>query len=625
MERESFEDQEVADYLNQHFIAIKVDREERPDIDQIYMDACMAMTGQGGWPLTLILTPQGKPFFAGTYFPKTRKYGHMGLVDLLPRIVEVWINERGKAESIGEQLTNALRDARQKEVRDQSPDSSFFTDLYENLASSFDESEGGFGEAPKFPSPQNLLFLLRYHAKNHHEQALSMVLRTLEKMHRGGIYDHIGGGFSRYSTDPKWLVPHFEKMLYDNALLTHAFLDAYHVTQDPVWEGIARHILDYVLRDMCDDDGAFFAAEDADSEGEEGKFYLFSVTDIQSILGDDAKSFIRYFGMTEKGNFEGKNILHLQTITNQEWHDWVLKSSVASHHMTEMVKKVFTNREERVHPFKDDKVLLGWNGLMISALAKAARLTGENHYLGAAIRANDFLNKHLRGSDGRYYSRYRDGEVKHLAFLDDYAYFAWAKLELYETTMEISYLQQAVKLAKAMEQLFCDQDRGGYFLSGLDAETLITRSKSWYEGALPSGNSVATYVLAKLAMLTGQEDIIAARDRQIYAGYGEARKHPSGYAFYAMALQLVLWPTKEVVIATKDKNQEDPWVTAIQRKFLPQMSLLHRSLDEESTINEIAPFTIGQNPLNGEPAAYVCENFACHTPVTSWRELENLL
>ncbi len=625
MERESFEDQEVADYLNQHFIAIKVDREERPDIDQIYMDACMAMTGQGGWPLTLILTPQGKPFFAGTYFPKTRKYGHMGLVDLLPRIVEVWINERGKAESIGEQLTNALRDARQKEVREQSPDSSFFTDLFENLASSFDESEGGFGEAPKFPSPQNLLFLLRYHAKNHHEQALSMVLRTLEKMHRGGIYDHIGGGFSRYSTDPKWLVPHFEKMLYDNALLTHAFLDAYHVTQDPVWEGIARHILDYVLRDMCDDDGAFFAAEDADSEGEEGKFYLFSVTDIQSILGDDAKSFIRYFGMTEKGNFEGKNILHLQTITNQEWHDWVLKSSVESRHLAELVKKVFTNREARVHPFKDDKVLLGWNGLMISALAKAARLTGENHYLDAAIRANDFLNQHLRGSDGRYYSRFRDGEAKHLAYLDDYAYFAWAQLELYETTMEISYLQQAIKLAKAIDHLFGDEDRGGYFLSGHDAETLIARTKSWYDGALPSGNSVATYVLAKLAMLTGQEDIIAARDRQIQTAYGEARLHPSGYSFYAMALQLVLWPSKEVVIATANKNQAAPWVAAIQRKFLPQMSLLHRSMDEAKSIDALAPFTIGQNPVNGEPAAYVCENFACHTPVTTWIELENFL
>ena len=627
MERESFEDHEVANYLNQYFVAIKVDREERPDVDHLYMNVCTAMTGQGGWPLTLILTPDKKPFFAGTYFPKTRKYGHIGLLELLPQLIEVWQHERYKAESIGEQLTHSLQEftSNQSKSADLTPEPEFFTTLYAELQQEFDQRYAGFGDAPKFPSPQNILFLLRHYTLTKDEQALHMALTTLEKMHRGGIFDHIGGGFARYSTDRKWLIPHFEKMLYDNALLAHAYLDAFHLTHDPVWKGIAISILDYVLREMHSEEGAFYAAQDADAQGEEGKFYTFTTAEITSILHDEAEAFVRFFGMTDKGNFEEKNVLHLQSINDQEWRDWVLQSHHQDKHMTALVNKVYAYREQRVPPFKDDKVLLGWNGLMISAFAKAERLFGDGQYGNAAIAAHDFLMEHLRSEDGRLLARYRDGEVKHPAVLDDYAYFAWAQLELYELTMDVKYLQNAIECAQDIQRLFGDESGGGYFLSGYDAEALVIRMKSWYDGALPSGNSVATYVLAKLASLTGDVPLIAERDAQIQAVYAQANQHPAGYAFFAIALQLVLFPAKEVVVAANDIDQALDWVRLIQKQFRPQMSLLVRNDKDAHTFNQLAPFTKGQNPQHGELTAYVCEHFTCHSPVTNWESLSNLL
>lgn len=627
MERESFEDEEVAEYLNKHFIAIKVDREERPDIDQVYMEACAALTGQGGWPLTLVLTPDGKPFFAGTYFPKTKKYGHIGLLELLPQIVAIWQSERHKAEEIGASLTDALREITDMRSKKNvvAPEPAFFDALYDALDAGFDERFGGFGDAPKFPSPHNLLFLLRHHAATKEAKALDMALVTLEHMHRGGMYDHIGGGFARYSTDRKWLIPHFEKMLYDNALLAHAYLDAYHATKDPVWKEIAKRILDYALRDMATSGGAFCAAEDADSEGEEGKYYIFSDEEIQSLLGSDADLFQRYFGVTKQGNFEGNNVLHLQNVSADEWRGLILREGAEAKRLQASCDKIYDYREQRVHPFKDDKVLLGWNALLISALGKAARLLGEQKYLDAAIRAWEFIEQNLKSNEGRYYTRFREGEAKHPAYLDDYAFFAWANLELYETTFAVKYLERALHLTREMRRLFWDYEQGGYFLSGIDAERLIARAKSWFDGALPSGNSTAAYVLARLALLTGDEKITAERDEQIRAGYAQAAAHPIGNGFFALALQQTLLPTKEIVLATANKDQASDWINAVQSQFLPLASLLVRTDETAESLDEMAPFTTGQNHRNGGVTAYICENFACHAPTESLEVLLDLL
>ncbi|BCU80954.1 thioredoxin domain-containing protein [Polycladomyces abyssicola] len=621
MERESFEDPEVAEVLNRDFVSIKVDREERPDVDHIYMTVCQAITGHGGWPLTIIMTPDKKPFFAGTYFPKESRYGRRGLMEILQRIAVVWKQDRSNMLRAGDKITELL-EKNLDPVAEGELTAEVLDRAFEQFRSQFDPRWGGFGDAPKFPRPHDFLFLLRYWKRTGNQHALEMVERTLTMMHRGGIYDHLGYGFARYSVDERWLVPHFEKMLYDNALLALAYLEAYQATGKEIYAQVAREIFTYVLRDMTDPEGGFYSAEDADSEGEEGKFYVWTPEEIQDVLGEaDGELFVECYGVTPEGNFEGKNILNLLDVS---WETIATRKGMTLHElerkMSEAREKLFEVREKRVHPHKDDKVLTSWNGLMIAALARGGRVLGDERYTAAAEKAVSFIWRYLRREDGRLLARYRDGEAAYLAYVDDYAYLAWGLLELYEAGFDVSHLEKAIELTHQMLDLFADEEKGGLFFYGRDAEQLLTRPKEVYDGALPSGNSVAACNLIRLARMTGDPEWESQAERQLRA-FGETVKHsPIAHSFFLTAAQWALGPTKEIVIVGK-KDAEDTrqMIQQAHRTYLPDAVLLFKPEGEPTeTLDTIAPFTKEQHTLDGRATVYVCENHACHAPATKW-------
>lgn len=623
MERESFEDQEVAELLNKHFVSIKVDREERPDIDQIYMSVCQAMTGSGGWPLTIMMTPEQKPFFAGTYFPKTSNYGRPGLMDILEQIAHLWTHDRQKLLEIGEKLTSSLQEEARTTPGQLSP--GVLDKAYELFERSFDSTYGGFGNAPKFPTPHNLMLLLRYWKKTGREKALAMVEETLDSMHRGGLYDHIGFGFARYSTDRKWLVPHFEKMLYDNALLAVAFLETYQITGNPRFGRVANEIFTYILRDMTSPEGAFYSAEDADSEGVEGKFYVWQPREIYELLGQvDGNLFCRYYDITEKGNFEGTSIPNL---IQQDPLQFAEELDIPLEDLVEGLEKcrqiLFTEREKRIHPYKDDKVLTSWNGLMIAAMATGARVLGNERYSRAAARAVDFIMDKLRREDGRLLARYRDGESAYPAYLDDYAFMIWGLLELYETTFDSKYLQRAVELTDDMIELFLDQEHGGFFFYGKDGEQLLSRPKDIYDGAIPSGNSVATVNLIRLARLTGKTSYEELANRQLRTFARDLEHYPSAYSYFMMGAYLSQEPPVDIVLAG---NSNDPdlkqMIKTVQQEYLPEATVLVRFEDKTDGQTEfLLPLLKGKMPVGGKATAYVCKNFACGQPVTGLSQL----
>jgi uncharacterized protein YyaL (SSP411 family) len=621
MERESFEDPEVAEVLNRDFVSIKVDREERPDVDHIYMTVCQAITGHGGWPLTIIMTPDKKPFFAGTYFPKESRYGRRGLMEILQRIAVVWKQDRSNMLRAGDKITELL-EKNLDPVAEGELTAEVLDRAFEQFHSQFDPRWGGFGDAPKFPRPHDFLFLLRYWKRTGNQHALEMVERTLTMMHRGGIYDHLGYGFARYSVDERWLVPHFEKMLYDNALLALVYLEAYQATGKEIYAQVAREIFTYVLRDMTDPEGGFYSAEDADSEGEEGKFYVWTPEEIQDVLGEaDGELFAECYGVTPEGNFEGKNILNLLDVS---WETIATRKGMTLHElerkMSEAREKLFEVREKRVHPHKDDKVLTSWNGLMIAALARGGRVLGDERYTVAAEKAVSFIWRYLRREDGRLLARYRDGEAAYLAYVDDYAYLAWGLLELYEAGFDVSHLEKAIELTHQMLDLFADEEKGGLFFYGRDAEQLLTRPKEVYDGALPSGNSVAACNLIRLARMTGDPEWESQAERQLRA-FGETVKHsPIAHSFFLTAAQWALGPTKEIVIVGK-KDAEDTrqMIQQAHRTYLPDAVLLFKPEGEPTeTLDTIAPFTKEQHTLDGRATVYVCENHACHAPATKW-------
>jgi uncharacterized protein len=621
MERESFEDPEVAEVLNRDFVSIKVDREERPDVDHIYMTMCQAITGHGGWPLTIIMTPDKKPFFAGTYFPKESRYGRRGLMEILQRIAVVWKQDRSNMLRAGDKITELL-EKNLDPVAEGELTAEVLDRAFEQFHSQFDPRWGGFGDAPKFPRPHDFLFLLRYWKRTGNQHALEMVERTLTMMHRGGIYDHLGYGFARYSVDERWLVPHFEKMLYDNALLALAYLEAYQATGKEIYAQVAREIFTYVLRDMTDPEGGFYSAEDADSEGEEGKFYVWTPEEIQDVLGEeDGELFAECYGVTPEGNFEGKNILNLLDVS---WETIATRKGITLHElqrkMSEAQKKLFEVREKRVHPHKDDKILTSWNGLMIAALARGGRVLGDERYIAAAEKAVSFIWRYLRREDGRLLARYRDGEAAYLAYVDDYAYLAWGLLELYEAGFDVSHLEKAIELTHQMLDLFADEEKGGLFFYGRDAEQLLTRPKEVYDGALPSGNSVAACNLIRLARMTGDPEWESQAERQLRA-FAETVKHsPIAHSFFLTAAQWALGPTKEIVIVGK-KDAEDTrqMIQQAHRTYLPDAVLLFKPEGEPTEIlDTIAPFTKEQHTLDGRATVYVCEHHACHAPATKW-------
>ncbi len=636
MEHESFSDPEVAQLLNRYFISIKVDREERPDIDQVYMTVTQAITGSGGWPMTILMTPDKKPFYAGTYFPKNTRWGRPGLMQLLPQIAEVWQNDRQKVLTSASEIVQYV-----KRLNKSQPGAGFDRQIldqaYTILTEMYDPEYGGFGKSPKFPSPHQLNFLLRryYHTQN--KQALAMVEKTLLQMRLGGIYDQVGFGFHRYSTDAQWLVPHFGKMLYDQAMLIMAYTEAYQTTGKAFYAGVVEEIITYVLRDMTSAEGGFFSAEDADSEGVEGKFYLWTVHEIKEILGEkDAGLWMQTFNVKEGGNFQeagpstnvDENILHLQKPLPELAKARGISESRLRKSLESSRQKLYQKREKRVHPFKDDKILTDWNGLMIAAMAKAGNALGRQEYTTAAGRAADFILQNLTDDNGRLLKRYRKGKAGLPAHLNDYAFMAWALIELYQATFENKYLKDAIALNDRMLSHFWDEQNGGLYMTADDSEKLLVRNKVIYDGAIPSGNSVATMNLLHLAGMTANTDYSTRAQQMIRAFSVSVKQYPAGHSQLMSALEFALNPNYEVVIVGNPQKQDTiSMLAALRKPFMPQKVVLFRTEDPNAAadIIDLAPFTRSMVTRNGLATAYVCQNFACKLPTTSVDQmLQNL-
>jgi len=635
MAHESFEDPEVARLLNETFISIKVDREERPDIDMVYMTACQMMTGSGGWPLTIIMTPDKEPFFAATYIPKETRFGRVGMLELIPRIKDIWATRQTEALSSASQITTALQgttlEAPGKELND-----SELHLAYEQLAERFDERYGGFSQAPKFPTPHNLLFLLRYWRRTGNEKALQIVEKTLQAMRRGGIYDHVGFGFHRYSTDLQWLVPHFEKMLYDQALLAIACTEVYQATGREEYAQTAREIFTYILRDMTSPEGGFYSAEDADSEGEEGKFYLWTKDEIQKMLSaEEADLAVRVFNISGDGNFKdevagrknGRNILHLTKSIDERASDLNISVPELQAKIAEVRQKLFAHREKRIHPHKDDKILTDWNGLMVAALAKGAQVFNEPEYASAARHAAGFILKHVHTSEGRLLHRYRDGEAALTANVGDYAFFVYGLLELYEATFDVNYLKAALELNEDFVRHFWDHDNGGFYFTADDGENLLIRQKEIYDGAIPSGNSVAMLNLLRLGRITASADFEEKAAKTGQAFYENVRQLPSAHTQLMVAVDFAAGPAYEVVIAGGSQaNDTKRMLDAIRKLFVPNKIVILRPTDQESPeIDDIAPFTRYHSSIDGIATAYVCLNYNCRLPTTDIGSLPKLL
>ncbi|WP_138495845.1 thioredoxin domain-containing protein [Paenibacillus pinistramenti] len=628
MERESFENDEVAALLNKHYIAIKVDREERPDIDNLYMAVCQAMTGHGGWPLTVLLTPEKKPFYAGTYFPRRSILGRIGLMDMLEQIQARWDKNPGEMLAFSDELMAEL-EKRSRSSRPGSLDEDILHQTFQQFHSLYDPEFGGFGDAPKFPSPHNLSFLLAYSRQYRKIEAEAMVRTTLDAMHRGGLYDHIGFGFARYSTDERWLVPHFEKMLYDNALLAIAYLDGYQASGEQRFADVAEQVFAYVLRDMTSPEGAFYSAEDADSEGEEGKFYLFTRDEVAEALElDDLHTFCHVYDITPEGNFEGSNIPNLIQGTPEEIAQLKgLNPLGLRTRLEECRERLFQYREQRIHPHKDDKVLTAWNGLMIAALARGAKVLKQHTYAQAAARAANFIRERLRREDGRLLARYRDGESAYEAYIDDYAFLLWGLLELYEATSRAEYLQEAMDLKNQMFHLFWDEEQGGFRFSGHDAEQLLLSSKEIYDGALPSGNSVAALQLQKLAAITQDAELQGKVQQLLEAFAGQVKRYPAGHAMYMQAVLNAYSGGREIVLSgAADDPLLHEMIAEVQSQYLPGTAVLvHFAGEEGQPLRSLLPHVAGMKPVNGQAAAYICRHFACEAPLTSSEALREQL
>ncbi len=625
MEKESFEDKEAARYLNETFIPIKVDREERPDIDAVYMTACQMLNGSGGWPLTIFMTPDKKPFFAGTYIPKRNRMGQPGLIDICGQVQRMWKEEREKifdaAKSIGGHLEGAFNFAGGEALNTEVLDKAF-----SQIEGSFDSAAGGFGGAPKFPTPHKLLFLLRHHHRTGNPKALEMVEKTLAEMRLGGIWDHVGFGFHRYSTDKQWLLPHFEKMLYDQALMAAACIETYQVTGNEDYAGTAAEIFTYVLRDMTAGDGPFYAAEDADSEGEEGRFYVWSVAEFREILGKaEAEKWEEIFNLTPEGNFAeeatgkkiGVNIPHLTNSLKAWAGDRGEDPEELRTQWEEIRQRLFAEREKRVHPLKDDKVLTDWNGLMIHAMALGGRILKRPEYIEAAQKAAGFILKTLRDDRGRLLHRFRDGEAKILGHADDYAFLIRGLLELHRATFHPEYLKEAVALQEIMVEDYWDTGKGGFFLTAEKSRELPVRPKELYDGAQPSANSTALLNLLRLARLTGNTGFDDRAEEMIRAFGGTVAAQPTAFTYFLMGVDFAAARSQEVVIAGEMDNAETgAMLEALNRGFYPHQVVLLKSEENAEEIGAVAEYTRPLKTVDGKSAAYVCTGFACSRPVT---------
>jgi uncharacterized protein YyaL (SSP411 family) len=639
MERESFEDLEVAELMNDVFVSIKVDREERPDIDNVYMLVCQMLTGSGGWPLNIMMTADKKPFYAATYIPRETRQGRVGMVDLILRVKDMWETRRSEILGSANDITEGLSTAAKRTLSEATPEAlgdSVLSLTYEQLSARYDEEYGGFGDAPKFPMPHNILFLLRYWRRTGNETVLDMVEKTLQQMRRGGIYDHIGYGFHRYSTDSHWLVPHFEKMLYDQALLAMAYIEAYQATGKDEYGNTAREIFTYVLRDMMRPGGGFYSAEDADSEGVEGKFYVWTLQETQQILEPaEAALVAKVFNMRKDGNFAeegtrkrtGKNILHLKKSAKEVASDLKVTEQALQKRLNKALHKLHTHREERIHPHKDDKILTDWNGLMVAALAKGAQVFDEPQYAEAARSTVDFILKNMRAGDDRLLHRYRDGQAAILANVDDYAFLVWGLLELYEATFELSHLETALGLNKDLIAYFWDDTAGGFYFTPDDGETLLIRQKEIYDGAIPSGNSVAILNLLRVALMTGNPDLEkkAAAIGAVFSA--TVRESPSSHTLLMAGVDFGIGPSYEVVIVGNPQAMDTrEMIQGLRRPFIPNKVVLLRSADQsEPGIERLAEFTKYQSAIDNKATAYVCLNYNCKLPTTDTAKMLELL
>jgi uncharacterized protein YyaL (SSP411 family) len=625
MAHESFEDPEVAELLNRDFVPIKVDREERPDLDGVYMAVCQALTGRGGWPLSVWLTPEGKPFYAGTYFPKHNRHGMPGFIPVLQELSRRWRSpERAKMLGASEQIIEALRPRAGGQPGELGEHT--LRRAAQGLARIYDPRHGGFGQAPKFPSPHQLTFLLRWHLRDPRGEALAMVEKTLMAMWRGGIFDQVGQGFHRYSVDAQWLAPHFEKMLYDQALLAMAYCEAFQLTGKADYAAAARDIFTYVLRDMTSPEGGFYSAEDADSEGEEGRFYLWTPGQVLAALGPELGNlFCRVYNITPEGNFEqGRSIPHLTRGREELARAEGLEPGELAAKLDQAKAGLFAVRQERVHPLKDDKIITSWNGLMIAALALGARALGESAYLEAARAAAGFMEEHLSAPGGRLQRRWRQGHVSGPGYLDDYAFYVWGLIELHQAGLDPDHLARALELNETCHRLFADTQGGGYFYTPADGEALIFRDKEIYDGAIPSGNSAAALNLLRLARLTGRAGLEERAEKIMAAFAGVVERSPMAHTHLMNALDFALGPGQEVVVVGSPEGPDTAALIAkAQTSFGPRRVLLFKPAGPDGArVEALAPYCAAMEQVGTRATAFVCANHACRSPVKHPAEMD---
>jgi len=634
MEHESFEDAQVAVLMNEHFVCVKVDREERPDIDQAYMAVTQAMTGSGGWPMTVVMTPEKKPFFAGTYFPKHGRGGRAGMMQLVPQLSQAWKTRGADVENTANRIIEHIRKLNVG-GKGAAPDATLLDKAREGLAGNYDPEYGGFGMQPKFPTPHNLRMLLRHHDRTGDAQSLSMAVKTLRAMHEGGIWDHIGLGLHRYSTDREWLAPHFEKMLYDQALYSMACVEAWQITGDSDLRAAAEETFEYVLRDLRDPGGAFRSAEDADSEGEEGLFYVWTMDELRDVLGDqDAFVLATVYGAEEDGNFKdeathadtGRNILNLSGKVKERLAAAGLQGEDLDSRLAEMRQKLFHARTLRIRPFLDDKVLTDWNGLMIAALACGAKAFDKPGYAEVASEAAEFVLAELLTKEGRLLKRWRAGEAGLDAMLEDYAFMIWGLVELYEATGNTRWLQASLALTDQAIAHFWDKEEGGFYLAPDDGEALFVRAKEVYDGAIPSGNSVMALVLARQARMTGRVELEARAWEVLQAFSSRLNSMPHAHSQMLMALDFLAGPSTEVVVVGGASPEDNSAVLrSINRAFRPRMVLLRKSAGQADSLAKLAAFTANQVSQGDKATIYVCHDFTCAAPTTDLKAALKLL
>ena len=624
MERESFENEKIAALMNELFVNIKVDREERPDLDEIYMNAVQMLTGRGGWPMTMFLTPEGKPFYGGTYFPPEDRQGMPGFPRILQGVAQAYRERPADVEKSVAQILETLHHMAESQPSENDFAPGIIAESCEKIARAYDSENGGLGQAPKFPNPGVYELFLRYYSESGDERYLTMVAQTLSKMAQGGIYDHVGGGFHRYSVDAKWLVPHFEKMLYDNAQLLRIYSQAYLITREPLYKTVVEESARYLLREMHQPEGGFYSTQDADSEGEEGKFFVWTLAEIDALLGaEDGEVFARMYDVTEDGNFEEKNILHPILTVDQANKFFRKEKSEIEALIARTKEKLFTAREKRIKPFRDEKIIAAWNGLLLSGLAEAIKITGASSCLEASRRTVEFIFGRMF-RDGYLLHVYKDGQAKLRGYLDDYAFVALGLLDLYEVLLDRSLIDRAMELADIMLREFWDERGGGLFYTGKSHQPLISRAKPVFDASIPSGNAIAAQLLLRLYHLVGAEDYHTRAETILRSYYDAMVSQPFGFAHMLCALDQYLHPAKEIVIVGERSDaRTTDLIKEIHSLYLPNKAVLIFAPGE--SLEKVSPLMVGKQQIDGRPTAYVCQNFTCSAPVTSWAELKRLL